>query len=155
MDVNTGISEGDRKDLAAELGRLLGDTWATYLKTHGYHWNVTGPAFPYLHTMFEEQYVEMWNAVDAIAERIRSLGFPAPGSASELGQLTSIPEDTGITDALEMVRRLVEANEAVIETARDVVERAEEANDPATVDLATQRIDVHEKTAWMLRATVK
>jgi starvation-inducible DNA-binding protein len=154
MDVNTGISDSDRKEVAAELLRLLGDTYATYLKTHGYHWNITGPMFRCLHLMFEEQYVEMWEAVDVIAERIRALGYPAPGSAGELARLTSIPEDEGGSDALQMVRRLVEANESVIQTARGVAKRAEAVDDLATADLATARLEAHEKTAWMLRATV-
>lgn len=142
-----------RKEIAAELSHLLGDTYATYVKTHGYHWNVTGPMFRSLHLMFEEQYNELWLALDTIAERLRALGEHAPGSPSEFAELTTIPEDRSVTDAMEMVRRLVESHEACIEAARSVVERAEAANDAATADLATERIEVHDKFAWMLRAT--
>ena len=153
MKVDTGIGESDRKEIAAELSLLLADTFAVYLKTHGYHWNVVGPMFRSLHLMFEEQYVELWNALDVIAERIRALGYPAPASLDELSRLTSISDDEGTPDAIEMVRRLVAAHEATIVTARVVLERAEPGADAATADLVTQRIDVHEKTAWMLRAT--
>jgi len=152
--MDTRIADADRKELAGELGRLLGDTYATYLKTHGYHWNVTGPMFHSLHVMFEEQYIEMWGAVDVIAERVRALGYPAPGGAAELAQLTSIPDEVGDADALQMVRRLLNAHEVVIQTARDVAGSAEAVGDIATADLATSRVEAHEKAAWMLRATV-
>jgi starvation-inducible DNA-binding protein len=142
-----------RKEIAAELSHLLGDTYATYVKTHGYHWNVTGPMFHSLHLMFEEQYNDLWLALDTIAERLRALGEHAPGSPSEFAELTTIPEDRSVTDAMEMIHRLVESHEACIETARSVVEQAEAANDAATADLATERIEVHDKFAWMLRAT--
>lgn len=153
MDVNTGIPEQARKDITHGLAGLLADTYTLYLKTHGYHWNVTGPMFRSLHLMFEEQYLEMWNAVDVIAERIRALGEFAPGSYGELGSLASIADTQDVPEAIEMVRRLAEGHEAVARTARALVEVAEEANDVATADLATQRVDIHEKTAWMLRAT--
>ncbi len=153
MTLDTGIPETDRKELAKGLSTLLADTFTVYMKTHVYHWNVEGPMFRSLHMMFEEQYVEMWNAIDEIAERIRSLGYPAPGSYGEFSSLTSIEDSEGSPEAMEMVRNLVEGHEAVIRTARELVAQAEDAQDVATADLATQRIDVHEKTAWMLRAT--
>ncbi len=153
MEINTGIGESDRKEIAEELAGLLADTYTSYLKTHAYHWNVTGPMFRSLHLMFEEQYIELWNAVDVIAERIRALGFPAPGSYGELARLSSVEDDEGTSDAMQMVRNLVAAHESVVRTARGVLARAEAGDDVATVDLATQRIEVHEKTAWMLRAT--
>jgi starvation-inducible DNA-binding protein len=153
MEVNTGITEPDRKEIAAGLSLLLADTYTLYTKTQGYHWNVTGPMFPTLHLMFEEQYVELRDAVDEIAERIRALDYPAPGSISEMAGLTSIPEDKGTTEALDMVSHLAEGHEAVIGTARDLLETAKAGGDVATEDLATGRIQVHEKTAWMLRAT--
>lgn len=153
--IDTGIPEPARKELAEGLSRLLADTYTVYLKTHAYHWNVTGPMFRSLHLMFEEQYNETWAATDDIAERIRSLGFEAPGSYGEFAGLTSIEDEAGSPEAMQMVRNLVAAHETVIRTARDLVKVAEEANDVATADLATQRIDVHEKTAWMLRATAE
>jgi len=153
MDVDTGIAEDARKDIADGLARLLADTYTLYLKTHGYHWNVTGPMFRSLHLMFEEEYMELRDAVDEIAERIRSLGHPAPASYAEYADLGSVTDEAGSPDAMEMVRRLVRGHEAVIHTARDVVRTAEEGGDVATADLATTRIDIHEKTAWMLRST--
>lgn len=153
MDVNTGIAESDRKEIAEGLSALLADTYTLYVKTHGYHWNVSGPMFRSLHLMFEEQYTELQQAVDVIAERILSLGHPAPGSYGEFAGLATVKDEEGVPEAMEMVRRLVEAHEATIRTARDLVEKAESAGDVATADLATQRIDIHEKTAWMLRAT--
>jgi starvation-inducible DNA-binding protein len=153
MDINTGISDTARKEIAEGLSRLLADTYTLYLKTHGYHWNVTGPMFRSLHLMFEEEYLELRDAVDEIAERVRALDQKAPGSYQEMAALTSITEDAGEPDALEMVRRLVEGHEAVIRTAREVVAMAESAGDVATADMATERIEIHEKTAWMLRAT--
>jgi starvation-inducible DNA-binding protein len=153
MEIDTGIPDTARKELAAGLSRLLADTYTLYLKTHGYHWNVTGPMFRSLHLMFEEQYIELRDAVDQIAERIRALGYLAPGSYSEFAKLTTIPEEEGMPEALDMVRRLVEGHEAVIRTARGLVDTAEAAGDVATADLATERLQVHEKTAWMLRAT--
>jgi len=153
MDVNTGIEEAARKEIAEGLSRLLADTYTLYLKTHGYHWNVSGPMFRSLHLMFEEQYMELRDAVDEIAERILALGYPAPASYAELGKLASVPDDPTVPEALEMVRRLVQGHETVIRTARDVVRTAEEAADVGSADLATVRIETHEKTAWMLRAT--
>lgn len=153
MDVDTGIPEAARKEVADGLSRLLADTYILYLKTHGYHWNVTGPMFRSLHLMFEEEYMELREAVDEIAERIRALGHLAPGSYGEFARLGSVSDEEGAPEALEMVRRLVTGHEAVIRTARDLVKTAEAAGDVATADLATGRIEIHEKTAWMLRAT--
>jgi starvation-inducible DNA-binding protein len=153
MDVNTGLDETARKGIADGLAKLLADTYALYLKTHGYHWNVAGPMFRSLHLMFEEQYMELRDAVDEIAERILALGYPAPASYAELGRLASVPDDPTVPEAMEMVRRLVDGHETVIRTARDVVRVAEASEDVATADLATVRIETHEKTAWMLRAT--
>lgn len=154
MEIDTGIPDTARKEIAEGLSRLLADTYTLYLKTHGYHWNVTGPMFRSLHLMFEEEYIELGDAVDQIAERIRALGYFAPGSYSEFANLTTIPEEEGTPEALDMVRRLVEGHEAVIRTARDLVGMAEAGGDVATADVATERLEVHEKTAWMLRATV-
>ncbi|HLU30342.1 MAG TPA: Dps family protein [Acidimicrobiia bacterium] len=153
MDLNTGIADGDRKELAEELSTLLADTYTLYIKTHGFHWNVSGPMFRSLHLMFEEQYIELSEAVDVIAERILALGHPAPGSYGEFARLATVKDEEGVLEAMEMVRRLVDAHEAIVRTARRLVEKAESAGDVATADLATQRIDIHEKTAWMLRAT--
>jgi starvation-inducible DNA-binding protein len=153
MEFNTGLDEASRKEIADELAKLLADTYTLYLKTHGYHWNVSGPMFRSLHLMFEEQYMELRDAVDEIAERILALGYPAPASYAELGRLASIADDPTVPEAMEMVRRLVEGNETVIRTAREVVRVAEKAGDVGTADLATVRIETHEKTAWMLRAT--
>ncbi len=152
MELDTGLAADDRAEIADGLSRLLADTYTLYVKTHGYHWNVTGPMFRSLHLMFEEQYMDLRDAADEIAERIRAIGHPAPGSYTEFGQLTSVADGGGNPGALEMVRQLVDGHEAVIRTARTVVKRAEEAGDVATADLGTQRIDVHEKTAWMLRS---
>ncbi len=155
MDVNIGIAEADRKQVADGLARLLADTYTLYLKSHGYHWNVSGPHFRSLHLMFEEHYMELRDAVDVIAERILALGYPAPASYAELGRLSSVADDEGAPAAMDMVRRLVEGHEAVIRTAREVVHMAEAAGDVATADLATGRVEIHEKTAWMLRATAQ
>lgn len=152
MDVNIGMSEKSRAAIAGGLGRLLADTYTLYLKTHNFHWNVTGPQFNTLHAMFEAQYTELAAAVDQIAERIRALGFPAPGSYAQYARLTSIEEESGVPRAEDMVRQLVEGNEAVVRTARGLIEQAAEARDEATADLLTQRMQVHEKTAWMLRS---
>jgi starvation-inducible DNA-binding protein len=155
MDLNTGISSKHREKLAAELSRLLADSYTLYLKTHNFHWNVTGPMFQTLHSMFEMQYTELAMAVDAIAERIRALGLPAPGSYAAFERLASVPDTDGVPKALEMVKLLVEAHETVIRTAREVVRAAEEAGDQATADLGTQRLQLHEKTAWMLRSLLE
>lgn len=152
MPINIGIDEKNRQQIADGLSRLLADTYTLYLKTHNFHWNVTGPMFQTLHLMFEEQYNELALAVDAIAERIRALGFPAPGTYKEYSQLTSIPEAEGVPDAQDMIRELVEGQEAVVRTARSVFPVADEANDEPTADLLTQRLQIHEKTAWMLRS---
>ncbi|MFP4009430.1 MAG: Dps family protein [Spirulinaceae cyanobacterium] len=150
--VNIGIPEGDRKTIVEGLSKLLADTYTLYLKTHNFHWNVTGPMFQSLHTLFEEQYMELALAVDAIAERIRTLGYPAPGSYSEYGELSSIEETRGVPEATDMIRLLVEANEAVVRTARAAFPAAEKASDESTVDLLAERMSIHEKAAWMLRS---
>jgi starvation-inducible DNA-binding protein len=150
--IDIGISEADRKEIAEGLSRVLADTYTLYLKTHNYHWNVVGPMFNTLHLMFETQYNELALAVDEIAERIRALGEPAPGSYAEFSELSSVTEDTEKPKALEMVRRLVDGHESVARTARSVFPAAEKAGDEPTADLLTQRLQVHEKTAWMLRS---
>ena len=154
--INIGIDEQDRRDITDGLSKLLANTYTLYLTTHNFHWNVTGPMFNTLHLMFMEQYTELWNAVDPIAERIRSLGFPAPGSYAQFGALSSIkdvPADP--PQALEMVRILVEGHEAVARTARGIFPAAEKASDEPTADLLTQRLAVHEQTAWMLRSLLE
>jgi starvation-inducible DNA-binding protein len=152
MTIDIGIDEADRQEIAAGLSRLLADTYTLYLKTHNYHWNVTGPMFQTLHLMFETQYNELALAVDAIAERIRSLGAPAPASYRQFAELSSVPEEDDQPDAEEMIRRLVGGQETVARTARSVYPLVEKAHDEATADLLTQRLQVHEKTAWMLRS---
>ncbi len=152
MDINIGLSNDQRKDIAAGLSRLLADSYTLYLKTHNFHWNVTGPMFQTLHTLFETQYTELATAVDEIAERIRALGEPAPGSYQQFAALSSIPEETGIPSADVMIRQLVEGQEAVARTARSVFPAADEARDEPTADLLTQRMQIHEKNAWMLRS---
>ena len=153
--IDTGISEKDRAMIAAGLSRLLADTFSVYLKTHSFHWNVTGPMFNTLHLMFETQYNELWTATDLIAERIRSLGFPAPGTYSEFASLSSIKETAGVPKATEMLRLLVEGNEAVVRTARSIFPLVDKANDEPTADLLTQRMQLHEKNAWMLRSMLE
>ena len=151
--IDIGISETDRRQISEGLSKLLADSYTLYLKTHSFHWNVTGPMFQTLHLMFETQYNELALAVDAIAERIRSLGFPAPGSYQEFSRLTSIKESSGgRVPAKEMIQQLVEGQEAVIRTARSIFPVVEKANDEASADLLTQRMQLHEKTAWMLRS---
>ncbi|MGD9842275.1 MAG: Dps family protein [Steroidobacteraceae bacterium] len=150
--INIGISEADREKIAQGLSKLLADTYSLYLKTHNFHWNVTGPMFQTLHLMFETQYNELALAVDLVAERIRALGFPAPGTYSEYAKLSSIKETAGVPKAEEMIRLLVEGQEAVVRTARSIFPAADSATDEATADLLTQRIQLHEKTAWMLRS---
>ncbi len=153
MEIDIGIDEAERKEIAEGLSQLLADTYLLYVKTHGYHWNVTGPLFNTLHLMFEQQYNELALAVDQIAERIRALGFPAPASYAEFSRLASVSEDDGDWPAAEeMIRRLVKGQEAVVRTARSVFPAAEQAGDEPTADLLTQRMQVHEKTAWMLRS---
>ena len=152
MDVNIGISKEKRKKVADGLSKVLADSYMVYLKTHNYHWNVTGELFHSLHVMFENQYTELAAAIDEIAERIRSLGYRAPGSFREYSEITSIEEDTDQPEALEMVRRLAVDNETILRTARQILPECEEAGDEATIDLITQRLHVHSKTAWMLRS---
>lgn len=153
--INIGISETDRKAIVTELSKLLADTYTLYLKTHNFHWNVTGPMFQTLHLMFEQQYTELAIAVDLIAERIRALGVYAPGTYREFSKLTSIVESDGVPNARDMIQQLVEAQESVIRTARTAFPIAEKASDEATADLLTQRIQLHEKTAWMLRSLLE
>jgi len=150
--MNTGISAKDRAAIAGGLSRLLADTYLLYLKTHNFHWNVEGPMFQTLHTMFMEQYTEAWNAIDLVAERIRSLGHYAPGTYKEYLKLGSIRETEGVPRAEQMVKHLIDAQEAVVRTARSILPLAERANDQPTLDVLTQRMDVHEKNAWMLRS---
>jgi len=152
MDVNIGISTEQRIEIAEGLSRLLADSYSLYLKTHNYHWNVEGPQFNTLHQMFETHYTELATAVDEIAERIRALGVKAPGSYSKYAALTSVDEGTGDEDASEMIRQLVIGQETVARTARSVIEVAGAANDEPTADLLTQRMQIHEKNAWMLRS---
>ncbi len=155
MQVNIGIETGARQEIAAGLSRLLADTYTLYLKTHYFHWNVTGPMFQTLHLMFETQYTELALAVDLIAERIRALGFPAPGSYTEYAKLSSIPETTSVPKATEMIKLLVEGQEAVCRTARSIFPIIAAASDEPTADLLTQRLQLHEKTAWMLRSLLE
>jgi starvation-inducible DNA-binding protein len=150
--IDIGISENDRRKIAEGLGRLLADTYTLYLKTHNFHWNVTGPMFQTLHLMFEEHYNELAIAVDLIAERIRALGFPAPGSYREFMEATSIADGRADLAATDMIRELVDGQEAVVRTARSVLPVANKADDQPTIDLLTQRLQVHEKAAWMLRS---
>src|ERR671917_729282 len=150
--IDIGINEKDRQEIAAGLSRLLADNFTLYLKTHNFHWNVTGPMFRTLHVMFEEQYNELWAANDVIAERIRSLGVFAPATFKEFSSLASIREEDGVPQAMQMVRQLVDGHETTARTARGVLETSENANDASTADLLTERLQVHEKTAWMLRS---
>ena len=153
--IDIGIPDKHRGAIAAGLSRVLADTYTLYLQTHNFHWNVEGPMFNTLHLMFMEQYTELWNALDAVAERIRSLGYPAPGTYAEFIKLTSIKEADGVPQAMDMVGVLVKGHEAVARTARQVFPTAEKGGDESTVDLLTQRLQVHEKTAWMLRSLLK
>jgi starvation-inducible DNA-binding protein len=156
MQINIGISDKDRKAIADGLSKLLADTYTLYLTTHNFHWNVTGPMFNTLHLMFMGQYTELWNAVDPIAERIRSLGHAAPGSYAQFGALASIKDAPAVPPkALEMVQILVSGHEAVARTARAIFPLADKASDEPTADLLTQRLTVHEQTAWMLRSLLE
>ena len=155
MSVNIGISDKDRKKIAEGLCKLLADTYTLYLKTHNFHWNVTGPMFNTLHLMFETQYNELALAVDAIAERIRALGYPAPGTYKEYAKLSSIAEEEGVPEATEMIRKLVEGQEDVVRTARSLFPAIDAAGDEPSADLLTQRMQTHEKTAWMLRSLLQ
>ena len=155
MDVNIGISKKDRAAIADGLSRVLADSYTLYLKTHNYHWNVTGPMFQTLHLLFETQYTELALAVDLIAERIRALGHPAPGTYKDFARLSSIKERTGVPRATDMIRDLVEGQEAVVRTAREVFPLVEKSSDEPSADLLTQRMQVHEKNAWMLRSLLE
>lgn len=150
--MDTGISKKDRKEIAEGLSRLLADSYTLYLKTHNFHWNVTGPMFNTLHVMFMGQYTELWNALDLIAERIRALDFPAPGTYREFAKLTVIKESEGVPNATEMIRQLLAGQEAVVKAARSIFPVVNKAGDKASADLLTQRMQIHEKTAWMLRS---
>jgi len=155
LPINVGIDEGDRLEIAQGLSRLLADTYTLYLKTHNFHWNVTGPMFQTLHLMFETHYNELALAVDIIAERIRALGVFAPGTYQEFGRLTSISEATEVPQAQEMIRQLLDGHEITVRTARALFPLVDKSNDEATADLLTQRIQIHEKTAWMLRSLLE
>ena len=159
MKIDIGIKSTDRKAIADGLSHFLADAYTLYLKTHAFHWNVTGPMFNSLHVMFEGQYTEQWAALDEIAERIRAIGYPAPGSYAEFVKLSSIPEEPGregeVPDWKEMVKQLVAGNEAVCRTARKVLATASKAGDEPTVDLMIGRLQAHEKTAWMLRSLLE
>ena len=155
MPVNIGIDEKSRSEIAEGLSRLLSDTYTLYLKTHNFHWNVTGPMFQTLHLLFETQYTELALAVDIIAERIRALGFPAPGTYSDFARLSSIEETSGVPNAEDMIRLLVEGQEAVVRTARSIFPTVDEVHDEPTADLLTQRMQIHEKNAWMLRSLLE
>jgi starvation-inducible DNA-binding protein len=153
--IDIGIKDRERKAIAEGLSRLLADTYTLYLKTHNFHWNVTGPMFQTLHLMFETQYNELALAVDLIAERIRALGYPAPGTYREYAKLSSIKETSGVPKATDMIKLLVEGQEAVVRTARSVFPLVDKVNDEPSADLLTQRMQVHEKTAWMLRSLLE
>ena len=155
MKIDIGIAEAERQKIADGLSRLLADSYTLYLKTHNFHWNVTGPMFATLHTLFEEHYTELATAVDEIAERIRALGCIAPGSYQQFAKLSSVEEETGTPDANGMLRQLVAGQEAVVRTARGVFPVVEAANDEPTADLLTQRMQIHEKNAWMLRSLLE
>lgn len=155
MKIDIGISAESRRTIAEGLSRLLADEYTLYLKTHNFHWNVTGPMFNTLHLMFETHYNESALAVDLVAERIRALGFPAPGTYKQYAALSSIEETDGVPEAMKMVELLVKAHEACAKTARSVFPLADSASDEPTADLLTQRLQVHEKTAWMLRSLLE
>lgn len=152
MGIDIGIAKKDREAIAKGLSRLLADSYTLYLKTHGFHWNITGPMFNSLHLMFETQYNEQWLALDQIAERIRSLDLAAPASGAQFSKLSSIKEETGVPEWRDMVAQLVDGHETVARTAREVFQLADKASDQPTADLTTQRMQAHEKTAWMLRS---
>ncbi|MCL4182556.1 MAG: DNA starvation/stationary phase protection protein [Burkholderiaceae bacterium] len=154
-DIDIGIKSSDREKIVKGLSALLADSYTLYLMTHNFHWNVKGPLFNSLHLMFMEQYTEQWNALDLIAERIRALGYPAPGTYREFVELASIKEVEGVPQATDMIRHLVAAQEATARTARKLFPVVEAASDEPTADLLTQRLEVHEKTAWMLRSMLE
>ncbi|MGE3475222.1 MAG: Dps family protein [Rhodospirillaceae bacterium] len=153
--IDIGIAPKERKAIADGLAKVLADTYTVYLKTHGFHWNVTGPMFQTLHLMFMQQYTEAWTAVDLIAERIRALGFPAPGSYAAFSRLASVKEEKDVPSAVNMIKILVKDHERVAKTARALLPLADKANDQPTIDLITQRLQWHEKTAWMLRSLLE
>jgi starvation-inducible DNA-binding protein len=155
MAIDIGINDKNRANIAESLSRMLADSYILYLKTHNFHWNVTGPMFQTLHNLFMTQYTEQWNALDLIAERIRALGHPAPGSYKRYVELSSIQEENGVPSALDMIRQLVAGQEAVARTARAAFKVADAADDQPTADLLTQRMEVHEKNAWMLRVLLE
>jgi starvation-inducible DNA-binding protein len=155
MAIDIGIARKDRETVAKSLSKMLADTYSLYLKTHSFHWNVTGPQFNSLHTMFEEQYNALWTAADEVAERIRTLDVFAPGSYSQFGKLTSIEEETGVPEWKDMVAQLVDGHEIAAATARDVIKAADKVGDEGTADMATGRLKDHEKTAWMLRSLLR
>ena len=155
MEIDIGIPDRQREEIAGGLSHLLADTYTLYLKTHNFHWNVTGPMFTTLHVLFEQHYTELAMAVDVIAERIRALGVAAPGSYKQFAELSSIEEETGTPSAEDMIRQLVKGQEAVVKTARAVFPVVDKANDEPTADLLTQRMQIHEKNAWMLRSLVE
>jgi len=155
IPVDIGLDEKTRQNIVEGLSRLLADTYTLYLKTHNFHWNVTGPMFQTLHLMFEQHYTELATAVDEIAERIRALGFPAPATYSEFARLTAIQETTGVPKAKDMIRLLVEGHQVVAKTARELISVVEDAHDAPTADLLTRRMEIHEKTAWMLRSLLE
>lgn len=152
MEIDIGIRPKDRRAVAGGLAVLLADTYTLYLKTHNYHWNVTGPLFGELHTLFQAHYTELWQAIDEVAERIRALGEPAPGSYREFSKLSRVKDEAGAPAAMDMIRNLVKGHETVIKTAREILPVAEKAGDQVTVDFVTGRLQAHEKTAWMLRS---
>jgi len=154
-EIDIGISKKQREAISKELSRMLADSFFLYLKTHNYHWNVKGPMFQTLHTMFMEQYTELWNALDEIAERIRSLGYHAPGTFKEFSRLSSLQETEGSLQAEDMVRDIIVSTQLVTRTAREVFKAADDANDQPTADLMTQRMQIHEKNAWMLRSLLE
>ena len=155
MQIDIGISEEHRQQIAEGLARLLADSYTLYLKTHNFHWNVTGPMFSTLHILFEQHYTELATAVDEIAERIRALGVAAPGSYKQFSELSSIEEETGVPRAEEMIKQLVQGQEAVVKTARSIFPVVDSANDEPSADLLTQRMQIHEKNAWMLRSLLE
>jgi starvation-inducible DNA-binding protein len=154
MKIDIGLDEAQRQQIAGGLERVLADTYTLYLMTHNFHWNVTGPMFQTLHTLFQTQYNELWLAVDDVAERIRTLGEPAPGTYSKLAALTRIAEPQGVPEAMEMVRTLVRGHETVVKTIREVLPLAQSASDESSISLLTDRLLIHEKTAWMLRSLI-
>ena len=155
MQINIGIDATKREQISNGLSRVLADTYTLYLETHNFHWNVTGPMFQTLHLMFETQYNELALAVDLVAERIRALGFPAPGTYRKFAELSAIKQGDGVPKAQDMIRLLVQGHETVARTSREVFSAAESAQDQPTCDLLTQRMQVHEKTAWMLRSLLE